>query len=42
MWNEHLQEVIDELVTTLQEMPPEKHTRELTFVKKKLLLGQMQ
>jgi hypothetical protein len=30
LWNEHLQEVLDELVTTLQEMKPNKRTRVLT------------
>jgi hypothetical protein len=30
MWNEHLQEVIDELVKTFQEMLPEKQSRVLT------------
>jgi hypothetical protein len=34
MWNERLQEVIDELVTTLKEITPEKCTRVLTLVKK--------
>ena len=36
MWNEHLQEVIDELVTTIKEMDPSKQARVLTLVKKKL------
>jgi hypothetical protein len=41
MWNKHLQEVIDKLVTTLQEMPPEKHTRVLTLVAKKMSAEQL-
>jgi hypothetical protein len=41
MWNEHLQEVIDKLVTTLQEMPLEKRTHVLTLVVKKLSTGQL-
>jgi hypothetical protein len=36
MWNEHLQEVIDELVTTIREMPPEKQNKVVTLVKQKL------
>jgi hypothetical protein len=32
MWNEHLQEVIDNLVTTLQEMPPKFFNHVLTLV----------
>jgi hypothetical protein len=35
MWNKHLQDVIDKLVTTLKEVPPEKRTHLLTLVKKK-------
>jgi hypothetical protein len=41
MWNNHLQEVIDKLVTRLQEMPPEKLNSVLTFVAKKLDAGQL-
>ncbi len=41
MWNKHLQEVIDKLVTTLQEMPPEKRNRVLTLVAKILVAGQL-
>jgi hypothetical protein len=36
MWNEHLQEVIDELVTTIKEMNPNKQAHVLTLVKEKL------
>jgi hypothetical protein len=36
MWNVHLQEVIDELVTTIKEMDPNKQARALTLVKEKL------
>ncbi len=32
LWNEHLQEVVDELVTTLQEMKPNKRTGVLTDI----------
>jgi hypothetical protein len=40
MWNKHLQEVIDELVTTIKEMDPSKQARVLTLVKKKLAASQ--
>jgi hypothetical protein len=40
MWNKHLQEVIDKLVTTLHEMPPKKRTRALTLVAKEFSSGQ--
>jgi hypothetical protein len=36
MWNEHLQEVIKELVMSLNELPPKKQARVLTKVQKKL------
>ena len=36
MWNKHLQEVIDELVTTIKEMNPDKQTCVLTLVRQKL------
>jgi hypothetical protein len=36
MWNEHLQEVIDELVTILCEMPPTKCAWVITLVQQKL------
>jgi hypothetical protein len=36
MWNEHLQEVIDELNTALQKMPPEKRARVISLVERKL------
>jgi hypothetical protein len=36
LWNEHLQEVVDELVTTLQEMNPTKRTGVLTNIIKKI------
>jgi hypothetical protein len=39
MWNEHLQEVITELVTTLNELPPAKRARVLTKVQQKLASG---
>jgi hypothetical protein len=39
MWNEHLQEVIDKLVTTLCEMPPEKWACVLTLVREKNNVG---
>jgi hypothetical protein len=42
MWNQHLQGVIDELVTTFQEMPPEKQTCVLMLVAKKLSADQLQ
>ncbi len=41
MWNKHLQELIDELVTTLKEMPPEKQTSVLTLVEQKLSTDQI-
>jgi hypothetical protein len=41
MWNKHLQEVIDKLVTTIQEMPPNKRYRVLTLVAEKLAAGQL-
>jgi hypothetical protein len=41
MWDEHLQEVIDELVTTIQEMPQNKRNRVLTLVAEKLAAGQL-
>jgi hypothetical protein len=40
MWNEHLQEVIDKLVTTIKEMNPIKQKRVLTLVKKKIAATQ--
>jgi hypothetical protein len=40
MWNEHLQEVIDELVTTIKEMDPNKQARVLTLFKEKLATTQ--
>jgi hypothetical protein len=40
MWNEHLQEVIDELVTTIKKMDPYKQARVLTLVKEKLAATQ--
>jgi hypothetical protein len=39
LWNEHMQEVIDELATTLHEMPLVKQTCVLTLVTKKLSWG---
>jgi hypothetical protein len=39
MWNEHLQEVITELVTTLNKLPPKKWARVLTKVQQKLAPG---
>jgi hypothetical protein len=36
LWNEHLQEVIDELITTVCKMQPEKQTRVITLVQPKL------
>jgi hypothetical protein len=36
MWNKHLQEVISKLVTTLQELPPEKQARVISLVQRKL------
>ena len=36
MWNEHLNEVVNELVTTLQEMTPNKRARVLTKLVDKL------
>jgi hypothetical protein len=36
MWNEHLQEVIDELVTMLHELPWEKRGRVLKLLTNKL------
>jgi hypothetical protein len=36
MWNEHLQEVINKLVTTLHELPPEKRSWVISFVQDKL------
>jgi hypothetical protein len=39
MWDDHLQEVITELVTTLNELPPDKRARVLTKVKQKLASG---
>jgi hypothetical protein len=36
MWNEHLQEVIDELVTTLNKLPPGKRTHILTKVQQQI------
>jgi hypothetical protein len=39
MWNKHLQEVIMELVTTLNELPPKKQARVLTKVQQKLATG---
>jgi hypothetical protein len=41
MWNEHLQEVIDKLVTTIQEMPLNKRNHVLTLVAEKLAAGQL-
>jgi hypothetical protein len=40
MWNEHLQEVIDKLVTTIKEMDPIKQQHILTLVTKKLAATQ--
>jgi hypothetical protein len=37
MWNEHLQEVISELDTTLHEMPPIKRARVIALVHRKLI-----
>jgi hypothetical protein len=39
MWNKHFQEVITELVTTLNELPPKKRARVLTKVQQKLASG---
>jgi hypothetical protein len=36
MWNEHLQEVINKLVTTLCKLPPNKRDRVITLIHKKL------
>ncbi len=36
LWNKHLQEVINKLVTTIREMPPEKQMKVVTLVKQKL------
>jgi hypothetical protein len=36
LWNEHLQEVVNELVTTLQEMKPNKRARVLTKIINKI------
>jgi hypothetical protein len=36
MWNKHLQEVIDKLVTSLHELPPEQQSRILSHVMAKL------
>jgi hypothetical protein len=36
MWNKHLQKVIDELNTTLQEMPPQKSARVIFLMQRKL------
>jgi hypothetical protein len=36
MWNEHLQKVIDKLVTTLHELPPEKCPHVISLVQDKL------
>ncbi len=41
MWNEHLQEVIDEFITTIHEMPPEKQNKVVTLVKQKLASHQL-
>jgi hypothetical protein len=41
MWNEHLQEVIHKLITTLQETPLGKRNRALTLVAKKFAAGQL-
>ncbi len=41
MWNKHLQEVIDKLVTTTQIMPPNKCNCVLTLVAEKLTAGQL-
>jgi hypothetical protein len=41
MWNKHLQDVIDKLVTTIQEMPPNKRNCVLTLVAEKLAAGQL-
>jgi len=37
LWNEHLQEVVDELVTSLQEMKPNKRARVLTKIIHKIV-----
>ncbi len=39
MWNKHLHEVIDKLMTTLKDMSPKKQARILTLVKKKITPG---
>jgi hypothetical protein len=36
MWKEHLQEVINELVTTLRKLPPNIRDRVITLIHKKL------
>jgi hypothetical protein len=41
LWNENFQEVIDELTTTLNELPPKQRTKSLTMVFKRLQLGQI-
>jgi hypothetical protein len=41
MWNKHLKEVIDKLVITIQEMPPNKCNHVLTLVAEKFAAGQL-
>ena len=36
LWNEHLQAIIDELATTLQEIQPEKHGKFLSAIYSRL------
>jgi hypothetical protein len=36
MWNKHLQEVINELITTLYKLPPEKCARVISLIQDKL------
>jgi hypothetical protein len=39
MWNEHLQEVSEELVTMLHKLPVEKRVKVLSDIKNKLSIG---
>jgi hypothetical protein len=41
LWNENFQEVIDELATTSNKLPPKQHTKFLTMVFKCLQMGQI-
>jgi hypothetical protein len=41
LWNENFQEVIDELTTTLNELPPKQRAKFLTMVFKRLQSGQI-